>query len=126
LRQGDDPAGDVRPEPLGQVVVIGRRIFDRVVEHGGGEHPRVVAPEHLTDDHRDPEYVADVRGGPVLPELVFVGAGGERDGVEKEWGGLRVHSLCPAAGLLHFSIVPRAGGWNNTPPTAAPVSVRER
>jgi hypothetical protein len=62
---------------LFQVVVIGVRVLNRVVQYGRHQGALVRDAEDVADDEADAERVADVGRLPVLAQLVPVGAGGE-------------------------------------------------
>ena len=94
LAYGPDPLRHLGAEPLDEVVSIGGRVLDRVVEQRRREDSRVVEPEHLPHHEAHPERVADVGGLVVLAEVVPVGPGGERRGLERDlvWVGHRFPS----------------------------------
>ena len=79
LRPGACPSTTPRPavrrgapNRFDQVVVVGRRVLDGVVERRAGRVVRVVDPEDVPDDQADAEGVGDVGRLPVLADLVAV------------------------------------------------------
>src|SRR5262249_48357270 len=119
LGEQGHPAGDLRAETLLDVVEVGRRVLDGVVQDGGGEDREVVDAEDVADDEAHAEDVAVIRGDAVLAELAVVGAGGEGDRVEEALE-RRVRSV--HRGRYPFSSARGPATW----PTAGGVSFNRR
>src|SRR5262245_38682020 len=74
--------GHLRAEALLDVVEVGRRVLDCVVEHGREQHLRVVHAKKVPRDQTDAENMTHIRCPAVLPPLPVMGPGSERDRVK--------------------------------------------